>query len=178
MGCIQSRDQQVSGSVLVLGLDGAGSTTIMYQIVLGKKVDTIPTLGFNNEACTYNNMELQLFDIGGVIKVRPVWRQYAPKADGIIFVIDGNDRARFEQAREELAKFYADIPSQKRIPLLIYLNKSDLPNCADVETMEREVGVTSLPVSEFKTVRCCGKTGENLNAGLDWITEKLNRSLQ
>jgi len=156
----------------MLGLDGAGSTTVMYQIVLGKKVDTIPTLGFNHETVKYNGMELEMFDLGGVEKVRPVWRQYASEADAIIFVVDGNDSARFPQAREELQKFYSDI-DQKRIPLLLFLNKTDLPNCVDIPTLEAELNPSQFPVSCYQTMVCCGKTGENISAGLDWLTEKL-----
>ena len=33
--------------VLVLGLDNAGKTTILYQLKMGEVVSTIPTIGFN-----------------------------------------------------------------------------------------------------------------------------------
>mmetsp|Transcript_4562 Transcript_4562/g.8372 ORF Transcript_4562/g.8372 Transcript_4562/m.8372 type:complete len:178 (-) Transcript_4562:1193-1726(-) len=160
-----------SKSVLFLGLDGAGSTTVLYQIVLGKKVDTIPTLGFNHEVVTHNNVELEMFDLGGVEKVRPVWRQYAPEADAIVFVVDGHDQPRLLQAKEELNKFYADLQN-KKIPLLLYINKMDLPTFLGVEEVEKLLGTKDLPVSAYKSVPCCGRTGENISVGLDWLTEQ------
>ena len=35
--------------VLMLGLDAAGKTKILYQLRLGEAVTTIPTIGFNVE---------------------------------------------------------------------------------------------------------------------------------
>ena len=33
--------------ILILGLDGAGKTTILYRLQVGEVVTTIPTIGFN-----------------------------------------------------------------------------------------------------------------------------------
>ncbi len=33
--------------ILMLGLDGAGKTTILYSLKLGQIVQTVPTIGFN-----------------------------------------------------------------------------------------------------------------------------------
>lgn len=35
--------------ILMLGLDGAGKTTILYSLKLGETINTIPTIGFNVE---------------------------------------------------------------------------------------------------------------------------------
>ena len=40
---------------LMLGLDGAGKTTILYKLKLGELVVNIPTIGFNVEEIEYNN---------------------------------------------------------------------------------------------------------------------------
>ena len=36
------------GRFLMVGLDAAGKTTILYKMKLGEIVTTIPTIGFNN----------------------------------------------------------------------------------------------------------------------------------
>jgi GTPase SAR1 family protein len=46
--------------VLVLGLDNAGKTTILYQLKMGEVVSTIPTIGFNVETVTYKNLTFQV----------------------------------------------------------------------------------------------------------------------
>lgn len=33
--------------VVMLGLDGAGKTTVLYSLKLGEVISTIPTIGFN-----------------------------------------------------------------------------------------------------------------------------------
>ena len=35
--------------IMMLGLDNAGKTTLLYKMKLGKVVTTIPTIGFNVE---------------------------------------------------------------------------------------------------------------------------------
>lgn len=35
--------------ILMLGLDSAGKTTIVYKLKLGEVVRTVPTIGFNVE---------------------------------------------------------------------------------------------------------------------------------
>lgn len=41
--------------ILMVGLDAAGKTTILYKLKLGEVVTTIPTLG-ENELCVINRM--------------------------------------------------------------------------------------------------------------------------
>ena len=38
----------------------------------------------------------------GILIARRIWRDYCLCADGVVFIIDGCDRLRFEEAREEL----------------------------------------------------------------------------
>ncbi|KHG02538.1 ADP-ribosylation factor 1 [Gossypium arboreum] len=51
--------------ILVLGLDNAGKTTILYRLQMGEVVSTIPTIGFNVETVQYNNIKFQVWDLGG-----------------------------------------------------------------------------------------------------------------
>jgi ADP-ribosylation factor protein 1 len=39
--------------ILMVGLDAAGKTTILYKLKLGEIVTTIPTIGFNVETVEY-----------------------------------------------------------------------------------------------------------------------------
>ena len=55
--------------ILLLGLDAAGKTTIMYKLNCGEAVHTMPTIGFNCERIEYKNIEFSAWDIGGQKKV-------------------------------------------------------------------------------------------------------------
>lgn len=44
--------------ILMLGLDAAGKTTILYKLKLNDSVNTIPTVGFNVECVSYKNVSV------------------------------------------------------------------------------------------------------------------------
>jgi GTPase SAR1 family protein len=81
--------------LLLLGLDGAGTTSILYQLVLGKFLSHLPTLGSNNETFVFEDIIVDAVDVGGLDKMRMLWDRYVPKADGIFFVVDSSDEARY-----------------------------------------------------------------------------------
>ena len=47
--------------ILMLGLDAAGKTTILYKLKLGQHVNTIPTVGFNVETVNYKNVKFNVW---------------------------------------------------------------------------------------------------------------------
>ena len=63
--------------ILMVGLDAAGKTTILYKLKLGEIVTTIPTIGFNVETVEYKNIQFTVWDVGGQDKIRPLWRHCA-----------------------------------------------------------------------------------------------------
>jgi small GTP-binding protein len=70
--------------LLMLGLDAAGKTTILYKLKLNQDVTTIPTVGFNVETVTYKNVKFNVWDVGGQDKIRPLWRHYFSGKSGLI----------------------------------------------------------------------------------------------
>ena len=65
---------------------------ILYKLKLNQSVTTIPTVGFNVETVTYKNIKFNVWDVGGQDKIRPLWRHYYTGTQGLIFVVDSNDR--------------------------------------------------------------------------------------
>ena len=51
--------------ILMLGLDAAGKTTILYKLKLGEVVSSVPTIGFNVESVEYKNIKFTVWDVGG-----------------------------------------------------------------------------------------------------------------
>ena len=78
--------------ILMVGLDAAGKTTILYKLKLGENVTTIPTIGFNVETVEYKNINFTVWDVGGQDKIRPLWRHYYMNTQALTFVVDCNDR--------------------------------------------------------------------------------------
>ena len=46
--------------ILILGLDNAGKTTILYRLQADEPIKTVPTIGFNVETVQYKNIKFQV----------------------------------------------------------------------------------------------------------------------
>jgi ADP-ribosylation factor 1/2 len=89
-------------------------------------VTTIPTIGFNVETVEYKHIQFTVWDVGGQDKIRPLWRHYFQNTQGIIFVVDSNDRERISEARDELLRMLNEDELRGAF-LLVFANKQDLP---------------------------------------------------
>ncbi len=85
-------------------------------------VTTIPTIGFNVETVQYKKIEFTVWDVGGQDKIRPLWRHYFQNTQGLIFVVDSNDRERVAEASEELQKMLRE-DELRDAKLLVFANK-------------------------------------------------------
>lgn len=94
---------------------------------MGIKADQI-YIGFNVETVEYKNIQFTVWDVGGQDKIRPLWRHYFQNTQGIIFVVDSNDRDRVVEAREELQRMLNEDELRDAL-LLVFANKQDLPVC-------------------------------------------------
>ncbi|KAL5291418.1 arf1.2 family protein [Megaselia abdita] len=108
--------------MLMVGLDAAGKTTILYRLKLGETIITIPTIGFNVETVEYKNIKFTVWDVNGQDKIRPLWRHYCLDTEGLIFVVDSNDIERIDEAKEELRRII-EVDELKDAVLLVFANK-------------------------------------------------------
>merc|ERR1719281_323443 len=129
--------------ILMLGLDAAGKTTVLYKLKLGVVLTTIPTIGFNVETVEYRNIRFTVWDIGGQDKIRKLWRHYYRGTQGLIFVIDSSDRDRIDDARDELFKILADEEMNDAV-LLVLANKQDLPNAMSTNEVVEKLNLHSI----------------------------------
>ena len=162
--------------LLMLGLDAAGKTTILYKLKLGEVVSTIPTIGFNVENVQYQNISFTVWDIGGQDKIRPLWRHYYTNTQGLIFVVDSNDRDRIGEAHDELHRVLA-AEELRSASVLILANKQDLPNAMSVAEISDKMGTQSLRQRRWFVQPSCAASGEGLFEGLDWIAGSISASL-
>ena len=65
--------------------------------------------GFNVETVEYKNISFTVWDVGGQDKIRPLWRHYFQNTQGLIFVVDSNDRDRIGEARDELHRMLNEV---------------------------------------------------------------------
>jgi len=161
--------------ILMVGLDAAGKTTILYKLKLGEIVTTIPTIGFNVETVEYKNINFTVWDVGGQDKIRPLWRHYFQNTQGLIFVVDSNDRERINEANEELQKMLNEDELRDAV-LLVFCNKQDLPNAMSVAEVTDKLGLHSLRNRKWYIQSTCATSGDGLYEGLDWLSNTLSSS--
>uniref|UniRef100_A0A3Q3J5J1 ADP-ribosylation factor 5 n=1 Tax=Monopterus albus TaxID=43700 RepID=A0A3Q3J5J1_MONAL len=137
--------------ILMVGLDAAGKTTILYKLKLGEIVTTIPTIGFNVETVEYKNISFTVWDVGGQDKIRPLWRHYFQNT---------------QLLEDEL----------KDAVLLVFANKQDLPNALSVSELTDKLGLHALRNRTWHIESTCATQGTGLYEGLDWLSKELSKN--
>ena len=158
--------------ILMVGLDAAGKTTILYQLKMGETVKTIPTIGFNVETLDYKGLNFTVWDVGGQDKIRVLWKHYYQNTDGLIFVVDSNDRDRIEDAAEELKKMLAE-EELKDCAVLVMANKQDLNDVLSPIDIADKMEMKELKDRKWLVQGTSATTAQGLKDGLDWLAETL-----
>eukprot|EP01119_Soliformovum_irregulare_P001295 TRINITY_DN11021_c0_g1_i1.p1 TRINITY_DN11021_c0_g1~~TRINITY_DN11021_c0_g1_i1.p1 ORF type:complete len:188 (+),score=21.42 TRINITY_DN11021_c0_g1_i1:87-566(+) len=157
----------------MVGLDAAGKTTILYRLKLNEVVTTIPTIGFNVETVEYRNLKFNVWDIGGQDKIRALWRHYFSGSQGIIFVIDSNDRERISEAAKEIKSLCAEEELANSC-LLIFANKQDLPGVMSVAEITERLDLQSYKSRKWFVQSASATSGTGLYEGLDWLSRTIS----
>jgi len=157
--------------VLLLGLDSAGKTTILYSLKCGEPVKTVPTIGFNIETVNYQGLELNIWDVGGQDKLRDLWRHYYPGTNGIIFVVDSADKTRLNTAKEELHLLMNEHELQYAT-LVVVANKQDLPNALKKAEVAKALELDKIS-RKNECFEATAKENKGLTDALDWLTQNM-----
>ncbi|ESO99804.1 hypothetical protein LOTGIDRAFT_141482 [Lottia gigantea] len=160
--------------VIIVGLDNAGKTTILYQFLMNEVVHTSPTIGSNVEEVTWNNIHFLMWDIGGQESLRAAWNTYYTNTEFVIVVIDSTDRERLSLTKEELCKMLAH-EDLKKAAVLVFANKQDIKGCMSPAEISQQLSLTSVKDHVWHIQACCALTGKGLYKGLEWITSHLKR---
>ncbi|KAG8501531.1 hypothetical protein CXB51_004018 [Gossypium anomalum] len=192
--------------ILMVGLDAAGKTTILYKLKLGEIVTTIPTIGEFASNSNFHGKRKSIFDCFGMgclringeakekvsnnfifihrsytevcftrflyltlfeIQIRPLWRHYFQNTQGLIFVVDSNDRDRVVEARDELHRMLNE--DELRDAVLL----QDLPNAMNAAEITDKLGLHSLRQRHWYIQSTCATSGEGLYEGLDWLSSNI-----
>lgn len=181
MSWFESKFNHKNATILMIGLDAAGKTTILLKLKLNDVQETTPTVGFNVETVEYRNVKFHLWDIGGQEKLRRLWKHYYNGANAIIFVIDSADVGRLEEVRKELLILVTE-PILQDAVILILCNKQDLPAAYNPKKVGLELGLNDFSPNGLGCLLrhrtwymqgCCAHTGIGVYDGLDWLCNNL-----
>ena len=158
--------------ILMVGLDAAGKTTILYQMKMAELVKTIPTIGFNVEQLDYKGLRFTIWDVGGQDKIRILWKHYYQNSDGIIFVIDSNDKERFEKVKETLLLCLNE-EELRDAALLIFANKQDIKGSVSPKEISDILEMGKIKNRKWLVQGSSAISGQGLKEGLDWLANIL-----
>ncbi|PRQ17577.1 putative small GTPase superfamily, ARF/SAR type, P-loop containing nucleoside triphosphate hydrolase [Rosa chinensis] len=113
--------------------------------------------------------------------IRPLWRHYFQNTQGLIFVVDCNDRDRVVEARDELHRMVLVLCCSKLLAfdelrdvvLLVFANKQDLPTAMNAAEITDKLRLHSLCQRHWYIQSTCPTLGEGLYKGLDWLSNNI-----
>ncbi|KAM6089209.1 ADP-ribosylation factor-like protein 5B isoform 2-T2 [Chlamydotis macqueenii] len=130
--------------VIIVGLDNAGKTTILYQFLMNEVVHTSPTIGSNVEEIVVKNTHFLMWDIGGQESLRSSWNTY-----------------------------YSNTEDLRKAAVLIFANKQDMKGCMTAAEISTYLTLSSIKDHPWHIQSCCALTGEGLCQGLEWMTSRI-----
>jgi len=120
----------------------------------------------------------------GAAPVRPYWTKYVT-ADtrALIWVLDGSDRVRLEEASSALRSLLATEARLRGAPLLVLLNKTELGGDAAVSVGEATaaLGLAQPGAGGARAHHvqgCSAATGQGVAEGLQWLSSTLTATLR
>mmetsp|Transcript_43020 Transcript_43020/g.99878 ORF Transcript_43020/g.99878 Transcript_43020/m.99878 type:complete len:234 (-) Transcript_43020:50-751(-) len=185
--------------ILVLGLDGAGKTTVLERIkhmfrkdrgsepvnqadrekeVLLALSKISPTVGLNMGRLEMRGVNVVVWDLGGAEGLRSIWDKYYSDAHAIVWVVDSSDPARFAEAKETLAKV-TDEPELEGVPLVVFANKCDLDSALSAEEVQNSILCEQRSIQKRRQVRAVSVSGMNasgIREAFTWLIDTLKRS--
>ncbi|XP_010304826.2 ADP-ribosylation factor-like protein 14 [Balearica regulorum gibbericeps] len=172
MGLQHTKHSKVKqANILMLGLDSAGKSTLLYKFKYNDVFLTIPTIGFNVDMIEIGkDFTLTFWDVGGQQKMRQVWCNFLENADGLLYVVDSSDKRRLEESKKEFELILKN-EFIKSVPVVVLANKQDLPGALNVEEITRRFKMKKYCSDRNWYVQpCCAITGEGLSEALQRLT--------
>ncbi|XP_053315526.1 ADP-ribosylation factor-like protein 14 [Spea bombifrons] len=173
MGLLVSSQSRVKHArILILGLDEAGKSTLLYKCKFKEPFSTTPTIGFNVEMIhTEKHLQLTMWDVGGQQKMRSLWCYYFENTDGLVYVVDSTNKQKLDESKKE---FQLILQNEliKSVPVVLLANKQDLPGALNAEEITRKFNMKKYCSDRDWYVQpCCALTGQGLAEGLSKVTE-------
>ncbi|CAF0933530.1 unnamed protein product [Adineta steineri] len=178
-----------SARVVVIGLDSSGKTTLVQRFK--NLVDlqfnlnasfiqhfiTEPTFVYQVETIypRLAPLALTLWDLGGEEKTRTLWRFYLTGVQGVVFVIDCDDKERIAFAREELLKLSKQIGQSSSIPIIIAANKQDIIKSLCKEELILALSLPKITSNEWKVFEISAQTGGGVMEMFCHLSETIHK---
>ncbi|XP_027704027.1 ADP-ribosylation factor-like protein 11 [Vombatus ursinus] len=148
--------------VVIMGLDSAGKTTLLYKLKNNQQVETYPTVGFNVESLEASKYgSLTLWDVGGQDQLRSSWKNYLEDTDSLLYVLDSTDEDRLPEATAELENVLNNV-HMAGVPFLVLANKQEMPGALSLLEIKNRMRLDRFNDRSWELRGCSALTGEGL----------------
>mmetsp|Transcript_35774 Transcript_35774/g.93595 ORF Transcript_35774/g.93595 Transcript_35774/m.93595 type:complete len:195 (+) Transcript_35774:162-746(+) len=170
-----------SGTLVLLGLDDAGKTTLLHMLKSDRVIQPAPTLHPSSEELSVGGVSFTTYDLGGHWQARKVWHNYFPVVDGIVYIVDTASPARFEESKDALDELLKD-EAIVDVPILVLGNKIDKRGATSEETLKAALGLvgqttgkaavprSQLPGRPLEVFTCSVKRRQGYGDGFRWLS--------
>lgn len=179
---ISEEDEEVSvrRQVLVLGLDGAGKSSVLQGLSRSgpktelRSIPTRPTRGFNFISLKVPYCQMDFLEIGGGEDLRGYWSEYLRRTHVLVFIVDASDRSRLPVAKSELHRL---LRAEPLLPVVVLASKQDKVGAASISELHEALSLESM--SEVRKVFLLaahpdpGSTTKNSTLGLQTLQDLL-----
>lgn len=172
----QAANSKKEANILVVGLDNSGKSTILNQLKPQnhRKMEIVPTVGFNVEQIQCKGLKMTAFDMSGQGRYRTLWEHYYRECDAVIFVVDSADKLRVVVAKDELDALLANPHLRtRRAPILFYANKMDTADALTPVKLSQLLGLDGIDDRPWNICASNALTGEGIQQGVDWLADQL-----
>lgn len=158
-------------TILLLGLDNAGKTTLLYLLKDGTMGTYVPTTRPQIKEVSIGGLLLKTWDLGGHLNIRNMWTDYYSRTNAVVFMVDSADKNRFEEAKEELMVLLGE-PELKETPFLVLANKSDLVHAQSSENVRESLALDQLE-RHISVFSCSLLDQTGYEEAFNWLGEML-----
>lgn len=170
-----------NAKIVFLGLDNAGKSTLLSVLKTGRVTQLDPTKHAHSEHLTIGSVNMNAFDLGGHEAMRKIWREYFPKIDAIVYLIDAADPSRFQESKAEFDRII-NTSEIGKIPILVLGNKIDKMGAVSEDELRLALGLaqqTAFGVQKVDTVNekpvevfmCAVVKKTGFTEGFKWVTK-------
>ncbi|GMI36890.1 hypothetical protein TrRE_jg11112 [Triparma retinervis] len=162
--------------ILVIGLDNSGKTTLINHIKPSSSstFEVTPTVGYNVEEFSKNNLNFTVFDMSGEGRYRNLWEHYYESVQAIIYVIDSTDSLRLCVSSDELSTLLSHPSlSSRSLPLLFFSNKMDVPGALSPVEVMKGMELEEIKDRPWHITASNAITGAGVEEGVAWLSEKI-----
>lgn len=128
--------------VLVLGLDGAGKSSLLHSFTNSwSEGEPQSTQGLNAVSINREDLSIEFLEIGGGVGLRQYWQKYMPKALMLVFVVDASNPELFPVVKTHLHELLVMDP---HLPLMVLANKQDCAGACTITDVHEALSLSEV----------------------------------